>query len=52
MKIMATTAKIKIVFRKRDPIAKDLLTPKYRQRVVEDKRKKEPRYKERYDVVS
>ena len=49
MKIMDTTVKVKIVFRKRDPIAKDLRTPKYRQRVVMDKRKKEPRYKEQYD---
>ena len=29
-------------------VAKDLRSPKYRMRVVEDKRKKEPRYKEQY----
>lgn len=47
---MKNSVKVKIVIRKRDPIARDLRTPKYRQRVVEDKRKKEPKYKEDYDL--
>ncbi len=29
-------------------VAKDLRSPKYRMRVVEDKRKKEPKHKEQY----
>ena len=29
-------------------VAKDLRSPKYRMRVIEDKRKKEPKYKEQY----
>jgi hypothetical protein len=32
----------------RNMVAKDLRSPKYRMRVVEDKRKKEPKYKEQY----
>lgn len=28
-------------------VAKDLRSPKYRMRVVEDKRKKEPKYKQK-----
>ena len=32
----------------RNMVAKDLRSPKYRMRVVEDKRKKEPKYKESY----
>ncbi len=33
---------------KRNLIAKDLRSPKYRMRVVVDKRKREPKYKEQY----
>ncbi len=29
-------------------VAKDLRSPKYRMRVVEDKRKKEPKHREQY----
>ena len=29
-------------------VAKDLRSPKYRMRVVEDKRKREPKHKEHY----
>lgn len=47
---MKNSVKVKIVIRKRDPIARDLHTAKYRQRVVEDKRKKEPKHKEQYDL--
>jgi hypothetical protein len=37
--------------KRRDFIAKDLRTPKYRMRVVGDKRRKEPKHKGRlYDV--
>ena len=32
----------------RNMVAKDLRSPKYRMRVVEDKRKREPKYKESY----
>lgn len=32
----------------RNMIAKDLRSPKYRMRVVEDKRKREPNHKESY----
>jgi hypothetical protein len=32
----------------RNMVAKDLRSPKYRMRVVEDKRKREPKYKEHY----
>jgi len=32
----------------RNMVAKDLRSPKYRMRVVEDKRKREPKYKEQY----
>jgi hypothetical protein len=31
--------KLKIEVKKRDPIARDLLTPKYRQRVVQNKKR-------------
>ena len=47
---MKNSVKLKIVIRKRDPIARDLLSPKYRMRVVEDKRKREPKHKEQYDL--
>ena len=36
--------------KKRNPIAKELRTPKYRMRVVADKRKRDPKYKEQYVV--
>jgi hypothetical protein len=37
--------------KRRDFIAKDLRTPKYRMRVVGDKRRKEPKHKGKvYDV--
>lgn len=32
---------------KKNPVAKDLRTPKYRKRVVEDKKKKANKYKAR-----
>ena len=32
----------------RNMVAKDLRSPKYRMRVVEDKRKREPKHKEQY----
>jgi hypothetical protein len=32
----------------RNMVAKDLRSPKYRMRVVEDKRKREPKHKESY----
>jgi hypothetical protein len=47
---MKNSKKLIIVIRKRDPIARDLLSPKYRMRVVEDKRKREPKHKEQYDL--
>ena len=38
--------------KKRNPIAKDLKSPKYRMRVVESKLRKPPKHKERYEFVS
>jgi hypothetical protein len=32
----------------RNMVAKDLRSPKYRMRVVEDKRKREPKHREQY----
>ena len=32
----------------RNMVAKDLRSPKYRMRVIEDKRKREPKHKESY----
>ena len=47
MRIMVITVKVGRS-KPRNMVAKDLRSPKYRMRVVEDKRKKEPKYKEHY----
>jgi len=38
--------------KRRDHVAKDLRTPKYRMRVVGDKRRKEPKHKGKFYDVS
>ncbi len=51
MRIMAIMETLNFKLSKTKPrnmVAKDLRSPKYRMRVVEDKRKKEPKYKEQY----
>ena len=51
MRIMDTMETLNFKLSKLKPrnmVAKDLRSPKYRMRVVVDKRKKEPKYKEQY----
>ena len=47
MRTMVITVKV-CKSKPRNMVAKDLRSPKYRMRVVEDKRKREPKYKEQY----